>query len=511
MQAMLNLDEKDLIKILNGMVDGVITINQHGRIIMFNKTAEQMFGYKSDEVVGENVSMLMPEPDRSAHDSYLHNHVTTGVAHIIGIGRDVTALKKDGETFPMRLSVIESPAKVEGDRWFIGSCRDITLQKKQEEQLRRSMKMDAIGKLTSGLAHDYNNALGVILGFSELLALQVKDQPELQKYIKPIKQAAERAANLTTKLLSITRKRTDTAEPVIINELLEDNQQILSKTLTPQIKLLINPEDNLWPVYIDKGSLEDAILNLSINAMHAMPEGGELEFATSNIQLQFLEAQVLNIVQGDYIKLTISDTGTGMSENVLSHIFEPFYSTKGEKGTGLGLSMVYKFVTDFKGTVRVYSEPGHGSCFTIFFPRYLHEQSDSEADNLQTINEDELNGSANILIVDDELDIRELTESILHSHGYTVFSASSAKDALTILEDDAIELVISDIVMPELDGFELAHIINHTYPDIKIQLCSGFANARGKSVTNETLFKNMLHKPFQSKKLLQNIKTLLNS
>lgn len=511
MSSMLSFDEKDFQSILNGMVDGVIIIDHQGSILMFNKTAETMFGYQHEEVIGQNVSTLMPEPDSSSHDSYLHNHITTGDAHIIGIGRDVTALRKNGETFPMHLSVIEYPAKVEGDRWFIGSCKDISLHKQQEEQLRRSMKMEAIGKLASGLAHDYNNMLGVILGYSELLSEQAKDQPEFIKYIGAIQQAANRAANLTQKLLSITRKRSDSAEATIINDLLKNDQEILAKTLTSRIKLSISPEEELWPVFIDQGSLEDAILNLSINAMHAMPEGGELDFTTSNVHIASVDAQVLNIPPGDYARLSIRDTGIGMTKDVVSHIFEPFYSTKGEKGTGLGLSQVYNFVTESKGTIRVYSEPGHGTCFSIFLPRYLHDKSNSEPADSTVVNENELNGSENILIVDDEAPIVELTQNILLSHGYTVFSASSAQEALAILEKETIDLIISDVVMPEMDGFELAHIISHTHPNIKIQLCSGLANVTGKTVTNETLAKNLLIKPFTSKQILTKVQELLSN
>lgn len=511
MATLFSFNEEDFKTILNGMVDGVITINQQGIILTFNETAETMFGYKSKEVIGQNVSMLMPEPERSAHDSYLHNHLTTGVAHVIGIGRDVTALKKNGETFPMRLSVNECPAKIDGDRWFIGSCRDITLQKQQDEQLRRSMKMEAIGKLTSGVAHDYNNMLGVIMGYSELLAEKAKDHPKFMDYIEQINHAAKRASNLTKQLLSISRKRTDYGEAILINDVLINNEQILAKTLTSQIKLSIKPAKDLWLTFIDSGSLEDAILNLSINAMHAMPEGGELKIATSNFHIGSLDAQVLSIPLGDYVKLTFLDTGFGMSDDVVSHIFDPFYSTKGEKGTGLGLSQVYNFVTQSKGAIKVYSEVGHGTCFSIYLPRDLSEHSINEADESLTINEDELKGSASILIVDDEVAIADMSKDILSSHGYKVYCASSGKEALTILENETIDLVLSDVIMPEMDGFELAHTINYTYPNIKIQLCSGFANIKGKSVTNETLSKNLLAKPFTAKQLLIKIKELLNS
>lgn len=510
MSALLSLNEKDFHDILNGMVDGVITINQKGIILTFNKTAESIFGYKSEEAIGQNVSILMPEPESSAHDSYLHNHLTTDVPHIIGIGRDVTALRKNGETFPMRLSVVEYPAKIEGERWFIGSCRDITLQKQQEEQLRRSLKMEAVGKLTSGIAHDYNNMLGIIIGYSEILTEKAKDHPEFLQYISHVNHAAERAANLTKQLLSITRKQKSTAESTLINNILINNEQLLAKTLTSKIKLSIKMAESLWLTYIDSGCLEDALLNMCINAMYAMPEGGELKIATTNIKVKSLDSQVLNIPMGDYVKLTILDTGVGMSKDVTSHIFDPFYSTKGEKGTGLGLSQVYNFVTQYKGAIKVYSEPGHGTCFSIYLPRDVNTHSSNEVDDSLSVNENELNGSANILIVEDEPTIRKMTEDILSSHGYNVFSSASGKEALALLENEKIDLVLSDVIMPEMDGFELAHIIHYSYPDIKIQLCSGFSNAKGNSVTNETLSKNLLTKPFTSNKLLTEIQKLLN-
>lgn len=511
MVAKFSLDEEDFKDILNGMVDGVITINQKGIILSFNKTAETIFGYKKEEVIGQNVSLLMPEPDHSVHDSYLNNHMTTGDAHIIGIGRDVTALRKNGETFPMRLSVNEFPAKIEGDRWFIGSCKDITLQKQQEEQLKRSLKMEAIGKLTSGIAHDYNNMLGVIMGFSELLEMRAKDYPEMLEYIAPIRQAGERAINLTKQLLTITRKRTDSAEDVLINDVIKSNQQILAKTLTSKIKLTIKTDDDIWPTFIERGCLEDVILNMSINAMHAMPEGGELEIMTSNIEINSVDAQVLNAQQGDYVKLKITDTGMGMTEDVVAQIFEPFYSTKGEKGTGLGLSQVFNFVTQSNGTIRVYSEPGYGTRFSIYLPRSFNDPSKKKNNDSDAMIGDELNGSASILIVDDESNIRKVAEEILSSHGYKVFSAASANEALTILSGEPIDLVLSDVIMPELDGFELAHIIRYTHPDVKVQLCSGFANPDGKSVTNETLSENLLEKPFTAKQLLTRVQELLVS
>jgi len=494
------------------MVDGVITINDKGEIISFNKSAETIFGYKLKEVIGQSVNILMPEPESSHHDEYLKQHVTTGVNHIIGIGRDVIAKRKNGELFPMRLSVVESSSRIQGERRFIGSCLDITLYKEQEEQLRRSLKMDALGKLIGGVAHDYNNMLGVILGYAEIIEDQYKKDPELIKYITEIRHAGERGRDLTNSLLSYSRKQSISKDVIIINEVLNINERMLSKILTAQIELEMQMDGELWTVYVDKGCLEDVILNMSINAMHAMPEGGNLKFRTSNIQLSFVDAQVLNIKAGDYVKLSISDTGIGMTKDVISHIFEPFFTTKDEKGTGLGLSQVYSFVEKEKGTIRVYSEPGKGTSFSIFLPRYQIQSNDTDENEQQELPKSkEYDGSGKILVVDDELALRELSQMILTSHGYEVFVAADGKHALSIIENENINLVLTDVIMPDMDGYELAHIIHYKYPDIRVQLCSGFADVRGLTVTDETLHDNMLHKPFSSKDLLQRVNKLLEN
>lgn len=492
------------------MVDGVITINDKGQILSFNKSAEKIFGYTPKEAIGQNVSLLMPEPDSSQHDGYLKNHITSGTSQIIGIGRDVTAQRKSGEHFPMRLSVVEFPSKVQGERWFIGSCLDITLYKEQEEQLRRSMKMDALGKLIGGIAHDYNNMTAVILGFTELLENKCKQDPDLIKNISQIRHAAERNRDLTNSLLSFSRKKSITDQVIIINDILNDNEGMLSKILTANVALDIKLNHALWSVRIDKGGLEDVILNMSINSMHAMPEGGKLKFKTSNTHLNSVDAQVLNIDEGDYVKLSISDTGIGMSKETISNIFEPFFTTKHEKGTGLGLSQVYNFVEKSNGTIRVYSEPGHGTTFSIFLPRFEKKKDNSDEPAQKKANHTGKGCcSGKILIVDDEQALRELSKVILTSDGYEVFEAKDGKQAISIIENEDIALVLSDVIMPDMDGYELAHIIHHKYPHIKIQLCSGFSDVRGLTVTNEVLYDNLLHKPFSSQELLQKIKLLI--
>ena len=505
----ISLDEDDLRAILDGMVDGVITINDKGKILSFNKTAEAMFGYSNAEAVGKNVSMLMPDPDSKNHDSYLNRYTEHGDPHIIGIGRNVTALRKNGELFPMRLSVIEYPAKIEGERWFIGSCLDITLQKQQEDQLRQSMKMEALGKLTGGISHDYNNMLGIVLGYAGLLIKRFSDEPVVLEYAKEIKRAGERGKDLTKRLLTFARAQPMSEESTDVNQVLHDGSKMLEKMLTVQIKLKLRLAEDLWPVFIDKGCLEDAVLNISINAMHAMPDGGELELSTSNVEMGTIDSQLLHINKGDYVRLSITDTGCGMTEEVKQQIFEPFFTTKEDKGTGLGLCQVYGFVNNAGGTIRVYSEKGHGSCFSLYLPRHIPKADVVESRAEQAEDQQRTITTGNILIVDDEESLLDINDEILSSEGYRVIRAQNAEQALEVLEKEPVDLVLSDVVMPGKSGFELADEISNKYPNIKIQLCSGFPERYGKSITNKELYKHILQKPFTSGQLLQRVDKLL--
>ena len=235
-----------------------------------------------------------------------------------------------------------------------------------------------------------------------------------------------------------------------------------------------------------------------------------MKFGTSNVDVGTLDSQVLNICKGDFVKLSITDTGTGMSKEVASHIFEPFFTTKDDKGTGLGLSQAYNFVTKSGGTIRVYSEPGHGTCFSLYFPRcHIDSNKRDSGNNVQSTVKVTYSGSSTILIVDDEPSLRDLNKKILSDCGYTVLCADGGEQALAILEKEKVNLVISDVVMPGMDGYELAHIIQYIYPDIKIQLCSGIDGARGKTVMDDTLRNNLLHKPFTAQQLRQTTVALL--
>ena len=389
-----------------------------------------------------------------------------------------------------------------------GTVQDITEQKQKDEIVSRSHKMDALGKLTGGIAHDYNNMLGVVNGYAELLENMLGEQPKLARYAGEIRRAGERGTRLTKKLLSFSRKTESKAERVDLNVLLQEQQNMLEKTLTVRIKLVLELTENLWPVWLDARDMEDVILNLSINAMHAIDGNGQLTFQTTNESLSSFEAQLLNLTAGDYIKFSITDTGCGMDDATREKIFDPFFSTKGDKGTGLGLSQVYGFVERSNGVIKVYSELGHGTQFVLYFPRHTVTVTDDK-----TREHDEstdLSGKETILIVDDEIALLDLSRDILSQHGYQVYCASSGQDALDILENKTIALVVSDVIMPEMDGFELAEIIHNKYPDIIVQLASGFSGHRHLRKNEQNIKHDILHKPFSSRTLLKRVRSLLD-
>jgi len=498
--------EREQREILQSMVDGIVTIDEDSKILTFNKAAEVLFSYTADEMIGEHVSRLLPESYTSNFEICLKNYLEMEEEPVNSV-TDIKGLRKDSTTFPLRLSIAKLPLGTDGKQRFIGSCLDLTQIKQQEEKLRRTQKMDALGKLTGGIAHDYNNMLGVVMGYAEVLKEELCGQPKLVKYAHQIYHAGERGARLTKKLLSFSRQKVPEAICLNLNDLLRNEQLVLEKTLTVRIKLILELADNLWPVWLDDSDMEDAILNMSINAMHAIEGYGKLSIYTSNQKISYIDALSLDLEQGDYVVLSISDNGCGMSDEIKDNIFEPFFTTKGELGTGLGLSQVYGFVQRSGGAIKVFSEPGHGTRFVLYFPRY-HENNQNQQPS-EIHNMDVYAGNENILVVDDEPALLSLTCGILAQQGYNIFSANSAQNALDILHHETIDLLISDIIMPEIDGYQLASMVKEKYPAIKIQLISGFPDDSNAGIVDDKLQKNILLKPFSSLALLQRTYDLL--
>lgn len=392
-----------------------------------------------------------------------------------------------------------------------GFMFDITEQENQDLILRRSQKMEAMDTLAGGIAHDYNNMLGVIMGFSELMMSQVSDDPKLTKYSSVIHQAAQRGASLTSKLLQFSKQHNESYSVVSLNSLLREDEDLLSKTLTPKISLNYDLSSDLENIYIDKNGIEDAILNICINAMHAMPDGGKLIIRTENKRLTHAEGDFYQLGEGDYIKLSIIDNGIGMDKNTQEKVFDPFFSTKGDSGTGLGLSQVYGLVRRTNGAIYIDSESARGTTINILLPAYKGEER--IASSVSDVNKTDglIGGTESILVVDDESSICKMADAILSGYGYDVDTAEGGIAALEMLSRKKYHMVLSDVIMPGMNGYQLAHQIREYYPDVKIQLNSGYHDDSSRNNDDGYLYENILSKPYSTKDLLEKIRKLLDS
>lgn len=501
-------NQQRLQNLFNDMQVMVGILETDGTLTFTNNTPLKVTGLKEEDILG---SIFWDIPAFS-YDQQVQSIVREGCLNAArgAISYDDIALNTPDGLFWIEFSthpVIDDKGNIVQ---IVAEGHDINQRKNQEELLRRTEKMDALGKLTGSVAHDFNNMLGIVLGYASLLQIKLKEQPQLLKHANQILHAAERGSQLTQKLLAFTRQQTSDATVIDINSLIKDEQHILEKTLTPRIKLVIDLKDPLWPVQLDSNELAGIVLNMAINAMHAIDGQGQLTIRTSNERIsKSRDKDILQIANGDYVLLSLTDTGCGMDKATQQKIFDPFFTTKGEMGTGLGLSQVYGFVDRSGGTIQVHSAPGQGTRFDLYFPRYLEDviaNQDSVSDGATTSS-----GNESILIVDDEPALLELTSEILSEQGYKIHCAANAKQALHILERETIDLMVSDVIMPDMDGYQLVARVRKKYPAVKIQLASGFSDNRHLQSLDESLQQNMLHKPYRSNQLLQKIRELLDA
>ncbi|MFT5755487.1 MAG: PAS domain S-box-containing protein [Alteromonadaceae bacterium] len=485
---------------------GILHTWSDGRIIEANKMMLDMLGYTKKELLEGNMDWVSLTPREYAPLD--QKAMLEAQAKGFWTPFEKEFYHKEGHRIPILIG--GSKYRDDGDDGdeFIVFIIDLSERNQQEEKLRRSQKMEALGKLTGGIAHDYNNMLGVILGFAELLERSLTDQPKLEQFCQKIIHAGERSADLTKKLLAFSSKRNTNLKSININGLLKYEQQIMEKTLTARIALDYQLSDDLWSIKVDSGDFEDMVINLSINAMHAIQDSGRLTIKTSNEHISDTDAKISLVEAGDYVLLTLSDTGCGMPKEIVEKIFDPFFSTKGEKGTGLGLSQVYSFVERCGGVINVYSELGVGTRFSLYFPRFEQDEKNDHSSIEQVILANKSNGER-ILVVDDELALLNLSCEVLNDHGYVTFQAENAMSALDILSKEKIDLVFSDVIMPEMNGFQLAKEVTSKYPHIKIQLASGFSDSSHIELAGKDLHRHVLHKPFKSQELLQRIQVLL--
>ncbi len=509
-QSELATREAHLRSILDTVPESMIVIDESGLITLFSAAAEQLFGYAAHEVVGRNVKMLMPSPYREEHDGYIERYLRTGEARIIGYGRVVTGLSKDGATFPVELAVGET--RVNGQRIFTGFVRDLSSRKKMEEELRQAQKMEAIGQLTGGIAHDFNNLLTVISGNLEMLEASL-DSPAQRELVKEAQDAAQDGAKLTAQLLAFGRRQPLNPSLVDIDKVIAGFSDFLRRTLGEAIQLRLIVTGPPHRAVVDASQLQNALLNLVLNARDAMPRGGRVTIEISQTLLDADYAQMFPEVRtGRYVLISVTDTGNGMPADVRQRAFEPFFTTKpAGAGTGLGLSMVYGFVRQSGGNVQLYSEPGQGTSVRIFLPAAAPAQRENELTAREAEAAPLPRGSETILAVEDDARVRRVAIARLRSLGYQVIEAANGAAALALLsERPEIKMIFTDIVMPGgMSGDELAHAALVQRPDIKILLTSGYAEP---AVASQGLRAGAwLKKPYTAAELARKIRSILDA
>ena len=473
-QAMMQEREARLRSVFETSPDAIITIDEQGIIQSFSSAAERLFGYAAGEVIGRNVKVLMPSPHHENHDGYLARYLRTGEKRIIGIGRQVEALRKDGTIFPMQLAVGE--VVLGNQRIFSGFITDLTTRVKMEQELRQAQKMEAVGQLTGGVAHDFNNLLTVISGNLEMLERRLKTPDDLD-ILKEAQEATQLGAALANRLLAFGRRQPLRPKPTDVDALMGGMTDLLRRSLGATIEIETRLAGNLPRIMTDPGQIENALLNLAVNARDAMPNGGLLviESARAVIDVDYTAA-FPDVVPGSYVTLSVTDTGTGMTPEVRQRAFEPFYTTKGPgAGSGLGLSMVYGFVKQSGGHIQLYSEVGHGTTVRLYLPAI--GEAAGLAEERSTAPSAKAAKGEMVLVVEDDSRVRRVSVRRLKELGYDVIEADSGPAALKVLDEHRTpDILFTDVVMAGgMTGIELAQEARRRLPGLKVLFTSGYA------------------------------------
>jgi PAS domain S-box-containing protein len=496
-----------LAAIVESSEDAIVGKNEEGTVTAWNKAAERLFGYRAGEILGRSIRILLPE-DREDEEDRILQRIKSGetIEHFETIRR-----RRDGGAVNVALTI--SPIKDASGRVIGASkiARDITHVKQIERQSRQSQKMEAIGQLTGGIAHDFNNLLGIIIGNLELLERIVHDNPNQSKRIATAKRAALRGANLTRRLLVFSRKEELRKSVTRLEETIRSIVELAERTIGPEIQITVHSDPSVPPIFVDSSLLENALLNIVVNARDAMPKGGSIVFSTREVHLDESYPAVVTgeIKSGRYACISVSDNGQGMSKEILERAFDPFFTTKPrDQGTGLGLATVYGFMRQSGGVARIYSELGHGTTVSLYIPTTPQQEQDEPKPSPQPR---PAHRDRKILVVDDEPDLLEVAVAYLRELGYETVEARDSQSALDAFAKAApIDLLITDVVMPgALNGVELAARVRELDPSVKIIYSSGFPADALTKKSGKLAFGPLINKPFQREEFHAAIRSAL--
>lgn len=460
--------------LLESAAQAIVATDVRGRIVLTNGHTGEMFGYSRSELLGASVEMLLPAAKRERHEQLRAQYLQRPTLRPMGTGMDLHGRRKDGTEFPVEvgLSHIET---AEG-RFVIAFVTDLSHRKRLEQQLLHAQKLDALGRLASGVAHDFNNMLTAISASAGLLWEQLGSQDALRRHVEVIMTAADRAATLTGQLLTFGRQQPLRPQIVDLNTVVAAIQRMLHRLIGDDIAIELKLQPGLGHIQADPSRIEQAIVNLAINSRDAMPNGGRIGIETADVTVGRGEPNRHATVEpGEYIRISVADTGTGMDRETQRRLFEPFFTTKEPgKGTGLGLATVFGTVKQARGAVCVHSEPGNGTIVELYFPRVHHPEI--ALAGVDPAGPHPTTGQGTVLVVEDNATVRSVIVAILEQIGYQVIAAGNGPEAIELSRSyrDSIDLLVADLVMPKMSGRQVAGTLVTERPNLKVLYLSGY-------------------------------------
>ncbi len=473
------------------------------KILDVNIAAQQKYGYSEEEFIAMTVLDLRPESEKSKFLDYYRRKNVTGFS---GLWKHQ---KKSGETIDVEITAY--PIVYHGRSAEFVMVTDVTERLKLEQQMRIAQKMESVGRLAGGIAHDFNNILGIVLAHSSFLQMQAGVNEKSKKSFDAIDTAVKRGAGIVKQLLQFSRKNETELQLIDINHNIAEMKELLKETMPRNIQIVQKLDESLPDIEIDSNQLQQVFLNLSVNARDAMPEGGALRFTTHVVDRVAVEKLFPKAAANRYVVVSVSDTGTGMPEEVKQKIFDPFFTTKPEgKGTGLGLPVVYGVVTGAGGFIDVASEAGRGTTFTLYFP--VSERTNNKQNITIPAPDVEGREKRTILLVEDEELLGQLVETMLKDQGYTVLHARDGEEAVNIYTQQAhtIDLVLCDFGLPKLNGEKVLELIRAANPNARVILGSGYLEHEVKENLIKKGARDFIDKPFQNGDLMKKIQNALN-
>ena len=497
-----------VVALLESASQAIVAVDRAGRIVLANRRADEIFGYSREELLGARIEMLLPDSKRGHHVHERDDYFARPRIRPMGSGVDLAARRKDGTEFPVEVSL--SYVQAAGSMYAIAFVSDISQRKHLEEQLLHAQKMEAVGRLAGGVAHDFNNMLTVISGYNRMILDELSPMDPLRGYAEEVLKAADRAEALTNQLLAFSRRQIMRPRVVGVNTVLAQTEKMLRRLIGEDVELVMRLDAGAGNIKADPLHVEQAVVNLAVNARDAMPLGGRLTIETENVILDENYARThMGVKPGEFVLIAVSDTGHGMDAETRRRIFEPFFTTKEKgKGTGLGLATVYGMIKQTGGDIWVYSEPGRGTTFKLYFPRVAEPASDSAEGEAGLAKRA---GSETILVVEDEKAVRELTVHMLQQLGYVILTASSGAEALEAGQNHQgpIHLLLTDVVMPAMSGRQLADRLLERRPGTKVLFLSGYTE---NTVVHHGVLDagvNFLPKPFSRETLAKKLREVL--